>query len=1052
VTTRRRTGRSARSHGRSASSSNPSPPASAPVVTSFSPSQGASTGGTVVTVVGTGFTNTATSTLGAVTFVSSTQIRITTSGGSGNIGWTVTASGYTSATKLFFYIPTLLQLSGLISTGQSLSVGDDSTPASTTPAVANVMLHDSQESTYGWYWGSTLPVSIGTYMFADPANGYVYQVTNAGTGITAGTQPTWPTTINSTVTDGNGVVFKCAVAANAPLNPAAFSASTLSFTPLVAPERPLQATNQQNLYPTNLGGECTSIAAANQFYALTQAPMAVTDVGIGGSTVSGISPGGGNNSWVSMEFEIQQINALAQGQSKSYGVPFFMCTNGEADAQSSTFVTDSLAYYNDIQSLVTTTTSQSFLPLAIISQQGTTPPAVTGPPISALGQLFLSRVYGSTPLILSGPKYQYPYTFTTGQHLTATGYQQNGEKSAEAALTVLKGGSWLPLAPNGITVSGSVVTIAFDVQFSPLEFNTTLFGQPHQTAPLSLVWANSYGFEALQGIANIIGATKASPIVYQTAQPHGLTTGNVVSACNVMGNAKANSQQNSGNAAVTVIDSTHFSMPYSGVAAYQSGGQVRLAVIGATNASPIVIQTGTPHGLATNSVVAIDSVLGNTAANGNWEVTVVDSAHFSLNGSTGNGAWTAAGGVFQCLPITSAAISGSTVQLTLPAAPGNGVSVAAALTPDDILDYAGVLPTRRCANLTDSDPFVGSITGLAAPNYVCTFLDPLPYSIPQLILSVSPVSMTNTPSSPQLVTVNVNRTVRPNGATVSGVTVDGVSLTGITTPTAATIQGYVPAGTYTGGTGNVVVTWSDATTATLTNGFAFVSYGPLLFFYGRLLAYLDGRSSVAQSAGVVTAWNDLSPFAQNFPAVGSPTYNASGSTPTAQPTVSVSSGNYLEVTSFNFSSSPTNGFSVIVLLKTSSTGSAEIVASGQGADPELRISSTQTTHPEIIKNSGTALIWGSATLGAWHVYAGGTTGALSGNDAFVTVDNATPVTSTNFAGTAMVQTSTMTIGARAGGSVPINAEVAFVVIVSGLLSSTDLSEMQTWATGIWGAV
>ncbi len=61
-----------------------------------------------------------------------------------------------------------------------------------------------------------------------------------------------------------------------------------------------------------------------------------------------------------------------------------------------------------------------------------------------------------------------------------------------------------------------------------------------------------------------------------------------------------------------------------------------------TNASPIVISSAN-HGLATGQVVTITGVLGNTAANGTWTITVVDQNHFSLNGSTGNGAYTSGG-------------------------------------------------------------------------------------------------------------------------------------------------------------------------------------------------------------------------------------------------------------------------------------------------------------------------------------------------------------------------------------------------------------------------
>lgn len=67
-----------------------------------------------------------------------------------------------------------------------------------------------------------------------------------------------------------------------------------------------------------------------------------------------------------------------------------------------------------------------------------------------------------------------------------------------------------------------------------------------------------------------------------------------------------------------------------------------VAITGATNASPIVVaQVG--HGFSTDWTIYITGAAGNTAANGTWVITRVDDDHYSLNGSTGNGAWTSGG-------------------------------------------------------------------------------------------------------------------------------------------------------------------------------------------------------------------------------------------------------------------------------------------------------------------------------------------------------------------------------------------------------------------------
>jgi hypothetical protein len=68
---------------------------------------------------------------------------------------------------------------------------------------------------------------------------------------------------------------------------------------------------------------------------------------------------------------------------------------------------------------------------------------------------------------------------------------------------------------------------------------------------------------------------------------------------------------------------------------------------GCTNATPINV-TATSHGFSNGHVVYITGVLGNLACNGTFRVTNVDANNFTLDGSTGSGAW-ASGGTAQRL-------------------------------------------------------------------------------------------------------------------------------------------------------------------------------------------------------------------------------------------------------------------------------------------------------------------------------------------------------------------------------------------------------------------
>lgn len=62
----------------------------------------------------------------------------------------------------------------------------------------------------------------------------------------------------------------------------------------------------------------------------------------------------------------------------------------------------------------------------------------------------------------------------------------------------------------------------------------------------------------------------------------------------------------------------------------------------ASNDSPIEI-TSADHGLETGNIVTVAGVGGNTAANGTFQVTKTGDNTFTLNGTTGNGAYTTGG-------------------------------------------------------------------------------------------------------------------------------------------------------------------------------------------------------------------------------------------------------------------------------------------------------------------------------------------------------------------------------------------------------------------------
>ncbi len=60
--------------------------------------------------------------------------------------------------------------------------------------------------------------------------------------------------------------------------------------------------------------------------------------------------------------------------------------------------------------------------------------------------------------------------------------------------------------------------------------------------------------------------------------------------------------------------------------------------------SPISIGVADPHGFTTGDRVVVSGVQGMTSANGTWTITVTDSTHFTLDGSSANDAWVVGSG------------------------------------------------------------------------------------------------------------------------------------------------------------------------------------------------------------------------------------------------------------------------------------------------------------------------------------------------------------------------------------------------------------------------
>lgn len=168
-------------------------------------------------------------------------------------------------------------------------------------------------------------------------------------------------------------------------------------------------------------------------------------------------------------------------------------------------------------------------------------------------------------------------------------------------------------------------------------------------------------------------------------------------------------------------------------------GVCNLAVVSASNTTPITIGVIDTTGMTNGMTVLISGVQGNTAANGYFQVSSVTGSTFVLDGSVGNGSYTTGGAVeagdlglvdsiiqANCVPLAVQAFtvsaSGVTVNVVtdvyVPTAAMNGVSSAirtALATYFASVPIGGISdPGGAYTNILPFDAVLGAIFGASS--------------------------------------------------------------------------------------------------------------------------------------------------------------------------------------------------------------------------------------------------------------------------------------------------------------------------------------------------
>jgi hypothetical protein len=192
--------------------------------------------------------------------------------------------------------------------------------------------------------------------------------------------------------------------------------------------------------------------------------------------------GTGARAYAATLFEVAAIARLAAAAGKTYGVGAITLIHGEADAGNINYASDIFLLYSDYNADLPALTGQTATIPMLVSQQNSVPSNAGSASVSAIEQWQVGV----------GPKYQYDYSGdATRVHLSALGYDELGEKMAQVYYQrVVLGQDWQPLQPISGTVSGNTVTVQFHVPVPPLVWDDTL-PPPHTSGS----WANGRGFE-----------------------------------------------------------------------------------------------------------------------------------------------------------------------------------------------------------------------------------------------------------------------------------------------------------------------------------------------------------------------------------------------------------------------------------------------------------------------------------------------------------------------------------------------------------------------------
>lgn len=323
----------------------------------------------------------------------------------------------------------------------------------------------------------------------------------------------------------SNVMFNTNLMPNPSVNAITLGASTIAWVPLTATLT--GNPNAQNAETLGNGFADSVIADTAVTAPLYPGIRTGKQILMSGSGVSGAvylqicgptdAPPNGTASFQELLAQVSAAKSFAAAANKTYFVPCVVVVHGEFDNYNAAYLTDLLHWQADIQAGIQAITGQTNTVPLVLTQ---TCVGAMVPTCSPYAQ-WQAAVQYPDRFLLAGPEYQLPHNppgdpYHLTIHLTAIGERMMGAMVARAYRRVfLEGGTWTPLSPKAVTITGNKAIIDFNVPAPPLVLDTTWCTDP-----------GNYGFTYYDGTGASIAAvaiTGPSQVTLTLTQAAGTT-------------------------------------------------------------------------------------------------------------------------------------------------------------------------------------------------------------------------------------------------------------------------------------------------------------------------------------------------------------------------------------------------------------------------------------------------------------------------------------------------------------------------------------------------